>query len=594
MAFDGSTFAAATTGVFVGGVFSDSFSVGGADVDIIALNLGTATNYFFDVDNGTSGDLLMRIFDPLGNEVRVVDDGFRSTDNVVFSLSPYAEFTPDYTGTYYVAISPFYLRHYDPTTVAGRVSPENPLPITAGTLTVTAIAARLWPSNATIPSIAAESVADQTDRFRDDDRQLRNTCSGFVDSFGDVDMARIDLIKGDVIVIDVNGLEGNGTVLRLFNASGTQVGFDDDSGTGEDPELVYAMPATQSLYIGISGDGNASYDPLDGTDTMAGDVGEYEVIIHRNPTLIGTSATNGFAGTDGADYIVGLAGNDTINGGVGNDTLSGGDDNDRVIGGLGNDILYGDGGDDTLSGSQGDDVLVGGSGDDSLNGSVGNDLLEGGRGADRLQGREGNDSLYGGLDNDVLAGGDGDDLIFGGDGDDEITDSSGNDSMFGDGGDDRLFGGIGNDSLDGGTDADTLGGGDGNDSLVGAAGDDSLVGGRGNDRLTGGAGNDTLRGGTGDDAFVFLSTSEGLDLILDFGLTADDRIDLSAIFDATGSVVTGANLAQFVQVTPAGAGTDTFLGVDANGAVGGLSFTIVAQIVGVTPVQMFDADNFIL
>jgi len=77
-------------------------------------------------------------------------------------------------------------------------------------------------------------------------------------------------------------------------------------------------------------------------------------------------------------------------------------------------------------------------------------------------------------------------------------------------------------------------------------------------------------------------------------LLSNDRIDLSAIFDATGSVVTGGNLAQFVQATPAGGGADSFLGIDANGGTGGLSFTVIAQVVGVTAAQLFDIDNFIL
>jgi hypothetical protein len=77
-------------------------------------------------------------------------------------------------------------------------------------------------------------------------------------------------------------------------------------------------------------------------------------------------------------------------------------------------------------------------------------------------------------------------------------------------------------------------------------------------------------------------------------LPGADLIDLSTIFDGTGSVVTVANLAQFVQVTPSGAGADSLLGVDANGLVGGLSFVIIAQVLGVTPLQLFDVDTFIL
>ena len=102
---------------------------------------------------------------------------------------------------------------------------------------------------------------------------------------------------------------------------------------------------------------------------------------------------------------------------------------------------------------------------------------------------------------------------------------------------------------------------------------------------------DGLNGGSGTDSFVFNSTTEGVDIIEDFSL-GFERINLARIFSATGSVVTAANLSQFVQATPAGAGADSFLGVDANGAVGGLTFTIIAQVNAVTAAQLFDIDNY--
>ena len=57
-------------------------------------------------------------------------------------------------------------------------------------------------------------------------------------------------------------------------------------------------------------------------------------------------------------------------------------------------------------------------------------------------------------------------------------------------------------------------------------------------------------------------------------------------------MVTAANLAQYVQCTPAGAGADSFLGVDANGTTGGLSFVIIAQVANITAAQLFAIDNF--
>ena len=615
MSFDGSILGTATTGTFdISGVYSDTFSISTTiDVDIVRLRLDAGTVYQIDIDHGTAGDLYIRIFDAFGNEVRSNDDGFRNVDDVVFSLSPFLDFTAHYTGDYFIAISPYYLSSYDPTTTLGRSSPENPVGATSGTLTVSSFSTNLWPSAGSINAITAESASDETDQLRNDGGGHRVRYAGSVDSPLDVDMARMDLAKGDVIVVDVNGLEpNNGTVLRVFNSAGTQIGFDNLSGNGDDPELVFAVSSAGSHYVGLSGDGNSIYNAIDGTGTVAGTVGAYEVIVHRNPTIIGTSSTNSFNGTLSNDYIVGLAGNDVISGNDGNDILAGGDDNDNLSGGKGNDTLYGEAqddqlfgesGNDILSGGIGSDTLIGGNGDNILEGGDGNDVLAAGSGIDILRGGSGDDNLKSGGGSDVLHGEDGSDTLVGANGNDTLFGGNGDDILFGLGNDDTLFGeagidevrgGIGNDVLDGGSGNDELVGGDGDDTLIGGADDDLLLGGNNNDILRGGTGFDTLNGGLGDDTFDFDSLAEGFDTIIDFNLASNDVIDLSTIFAATGSVVTGANMGQFIQVTPSGIGADTFLGVDADGVVNGLSFTIIAQVNGLTTVELFDVANFIL
>ena len=40
--------------------------------------------------------------------------------------------------------------------------------------------------------------------------------------------------------------------------------------------------------------------------------------------------------------------------------------------------------------------------------------------------------------------------------------------------------------------------------------------------------------------------------------------------------------------------SDSFLAVDANGLTGGLSFSIIAQVNGVSAAQLFDVNNFVL
>ena len=589
MAFDGSTIANATTGTFGFSNFSDTFTVGFADVDMVALDLTAGRLYVADIDNG--GDFLLRIFDALGNEVFLNDDGLRSTDDVVSPFSPYGEFTANYTGRYYFAVSPYYMADYNPFSTSGRVSPENPLPNFAGILTVSETGTNFFPSSGSINAITPESANDETDALSDRG-STRVRYAGAVDSSNDVDMARFELAKSSIVVVDVNGTLGNGTVLRIFDDGGVQIGIDDDSGAGEDPELVFVAPVFDDYYIAISGEGNSTYSGLDGTGTVPGTIGGFEVIIHVNPTLIGSSAAQATTGTDGNDYIVALAGNDTVNGGLGNDTLAGGDDNDQISGSTGLDILYGEGGDDTLNGGTGNDVVSGGLGLDSLTGFAGNDLLQGDAGNDTLNGGTGNDTLHGDDGDDTLSGTGGNDQLFGGSGLDNLNGGVGADTLSGGLGNDTLFGATGNDTLTGDNDNDTLLGAAGLDTLSGGIGTDTLLGGIDADQLEGGGGDDQLTGGGGADTFVFLNLTNGIDTILDFTL-AEDVIDLSAIFDTTGAVVDAGNLGFFVQVTTFGV-SGALLAIDADGSTGGLSYTAIAVVNNTTPAQLFDISNFLV
>ncbi len=559
MAFESDTLSTATTGVFVGSVFSDTFSVGFADVDMIRITLTAGQFYEVDVDNGTAGDFYLRIFDDRGHEVKSNDDGNYSSDDVVFSLSPYTRFTPGYTGDYYFAISPYYLRDYDPATTAGRDSGENPLAETSGTLRISDIGPSMWGSAGSINAITFESGNDLTEMLRTEGRGLRVEFAGTIDTSTDVDMVRVDLRKAERVVVDVNGvLPGGttGTVLRVFDDNGVQIGFDDDSGAGEDSELIFNVPIFDDYYIGISGEGNSAYSGLDGTGTVAGAVGAFQVIVHINPTLVGSAIANVLNGGVGDDYIVTLAGNDTVAAGAGQDTLAGGDDNDS---------LSGDDGEDDLFGEHGADSLFGGAGADHLAGGIGDDLLNGGIGADTMVGETGNDFYF--VDN---AG----DLIseIVGQGSDRVL-TSVSYTLTAAAGEIELFTTTNN------TGTSAI-------NLTGNAFANIIVGNSGANILNGGAGADTLNGLLGNDTYVL---GDSTDTVVDTGGTADrivttisrslasyttiENLTLSnGAINGTGNglanIITGNTVANTLN---GGSGNDTLLGLAGNDIlIGGL------------------------
>lgn len=98
---------------------------------------------------------------------------------------------------------------------------------------------------------------------------------------------------------------------------------------------------------------------------------------------------------------------------------------------------------------------------------------------------------------------------------------------------------FGADRFIGTTANETFWGNGGADSLSGAAGVDALIGGAGIDRLSGGAGNDK---------FIFYATTEGGDLISDFGNagTNDDQIRIKASGFGGGLVAGALSASQFI------------------------------------------------
>jgi Ca2+-binding RTX toxin-like protein len=112
-----------------------------------------------------------------------------------------------------------------------------------------------------------------------------------------------------------------------------------------------------------------------------------------------------------------------------------------------------------------------------------------------------------------------------------------------------------NDTINGGTKADVLSSGAGNDAILGFDG---------NDTITGGTGSDNLGGNAGSDRFVYLSTADGYDTIVDFTTTEDKLAITSAGFAGAAAAGTSANVAAFnVIQTTAASGANIAVGTNA-------------------------------
>ncbi|WP_281168402.1 M10 family metallopeptidase C-terminal domain-containing protein, partial [Brevundimonas aveniformis] len=333
---------------------------------------------------------------------------------------------------------------------------------------------------------------------------------------------------------------GFDTTLRIFDASGTQLAWNDDEATGNTASLINYTFATGGTYYiavgawqsGASEAGGSANVPVSGTYVL-------NISIPGHSYVEATGIGSTLNGGDGDDVLYSGSSNDTINGGEGTDRVvlfgarsswtitDNGGGSFTVSNGTQTDTLTGvefaqftDGtyalaaapteGDDTLEGTVGDDDINALGGNDIVDGREGNDTLRGGTGNDILRGYHGNDALYGDDGDDQLHGEDGSDSLYGGAGNDLINGGNGDDFVFGNTGMDIIYGEDGNDILAGGEDHDTLYGGIGNDEMRGDAGNDRLEGQDGNDLLYGGVGFDELFGGEGTDTLYGGDDRDGL------------------------------------------------------------------------------------
>ncbi|MCM8735784.1 pre-peptidase C-terminal domain-containing protein [Azospirillum sp. A1-3] len=274
----------------------------------------------------------------------------------------------------------------------------------------------------TVDVIEPNDTIQQAGDFTAELRQERKlSLNGFLgDNAGvesrpnEVDLVKFRLAPGQQVMIDTDaanaGVSNLDTILRIFDAQGSQLAYNDDS-DGLDSRITFTAPEQGTYIIGVSGFANSNYDPnIAGSGSAGFGVGRYVL----NVEALNQGRTDRVFGTAGDDVINLFDGSITVFGGAGNDLVDSSQSpgSNRLFGGAGNDEL--------LAGSH--DQLFGESGADVLNAVAG-----GGR-----------NRLYGGPDGDVLFAGEAD-LLFGGDGADELFAGSGGSTMTGGAGDDLFW-----------------------------------------------------------------------------------------------------------------------------------------------------------
>ena len=123
------------------------------------------------------------------------------------------------------------------------------------------------------------------------------TNNGAAASGLDVDLYKLSLTAGDQLTLSYVGASYG--QISVFDAAGKQLTTVQFAPNGQAP-LLYVPPSTGTYYIGVSGYGNSSYKPADGTGgTASGYLGTYSLGIERlgggdsRFSLINVAATTG-------------------------------------------------------------------------------------------------------------------------------------------------------------------------------------------------------------------------------------------------------------------------------------------------------------
>lgn len=257
------------------------------DVDMYKFTVTAGQMVDFDIDttqNGAGGlGSYLRLFNSQGTQIDFNDDA-AATDEVL-GFDAYLRHTFSAAGTYYLGVSNLNNILYSPSTGASDAA-GGPYSIGDYQLRVQAI---VLPTTDTDDAI---SEAIPLGSISSTPKTSSNNLA--VDT--DVDMYSFSVTAGQIVDFDMdttlNGPGGLGSYIRLFNAQGTQLAFNNDGAApgentvGYDSYLRYTFAFAGTFYLGVSNFNNANYNPLSGNgDTIGGSsaVGSYQLTVRALP-----------------------------------------------------------------------------------------------------------------------------------------------------------------------------------------------------------------------------------------------------------------------------------------------------------------------
>lgn len=256
--------AGATQAAFSGAIGDGQFTTRDVDMFSVQLNAGqTIVATIRAAADGSPLDSYMRLFNASGTQLAFNDDFGNALDSQI-------TFTAAATGTYYVGVSGYGNSTYTPTTGGSGVAGST------GSYQITL--QRTTPPLEQNDSMAQATIVSATAGSVNYTAAIGDGAA----AAADVDMFRVQLAAGQKLTVDIDATtlspaSGLDSYVRIFNASGQQVAFNDDVGTALDSYLEYTATAAGTFYVGVSGYGNAAYNPATAGSGTSGSTGNYRL-----------------------------------------------------------------------------------------------------------------------------------------------------------------------------------------------------------------------------------------------------------------------------------------------------------------------------
>ncbi len=259
------------------------------DVDLYRLSVTANETIDIDVDTFISGSnglgAYLRLFNAQGQQL-AFNSNTAAPGESQSTFQAYLRYTFSTAGTYYVGISNLNNTSYNPTNGTGDVGTGQNA---TGNYEV---------SFRSLPVDLDDTLSESTNLG--DVTTTPLVINDRIDPDIDVDLFRFRAVKDQIVDFDIdttlNGPGGLGSYLRLFNAQGQQLAFNDDgvalgeSVLGYDSYLRTTIPTTGTYYLGVSNLRNNGYDPTNGSGDTAGGafaIGEYRLTIRAFPEDVG-------------------------------------------------------------------------------------------------------------------------------------------------------------------------------------------------------------------------------------------------------------------------------------------------------------------